>query len=144
MERLHQVEKQLVTMYIDFGPPPMAPAVKDSGREAEKTFIAIRGNWQAPGDEVSPGFLTALGGGEPAEPPLHATTTYRRKALAEWIANPENPLFARVMVNRVWQFHFGVGTGANAERFRSSGRTAVESGAARLARPGISRRANGR
>src|SRR6185369_10779912 len=46
-ERLHQVEKQLVTMYIDFGPPPMAPSVKDSGREAEKTFIAIRGNWQA-------------------------------------------------------------------------------------------------
>ena len=108
-ERLHQVEKQLVSMYINFGPPPMAPAVKDSGREAEKTFIAIRGNWQAPGEEVSPGFLNVLGGGEPAEPPLHATTTYRRKALAEWIANPENPLFARVMVNRVWQFHFGSG-----------------------------------
>src|SRR5205814_7020127 len=95
--------------YIDFGPPPMAPGITDVGREAPKTFIAIRGNWQAPGDETPPGFLSCLGGGEPPEPPLHAITTHRRKALAEWIASPDNPLFARVMANRIWQFHFGAG-----------------------------------
>ena len=90
-ERLHQIEKQLVTMYIDFGPPPMAPGVIDIGREAPKTFLAIRGNWQAPGMTTPPGFLTCLGGGEPAEPPSACDTTYRRKALAEWIASPDNP-----------------------------------------------------
>ena len=40
---------------------------------------------------------------------LHAKTTGRRKALAEWMASAENPLFARVMVNRIWQYHFGPG-----------------------------------
>ena len=34
----------------------------------------------------------------------------RRAALAKWIANPKNPLTARVMVNRVWQYHFGSGS----------------------------------
>jgi len=41
--------------------------------------------------------------------PKKANTTYRRKALAEWIASPDNPLTARVMVNRIWQFHMGRG-----------------------------------
>jgi mono/diheme cytochrome c family protein len=108
-ERLHEVEKKLVSMYAAYGPPTTSPGVTDVGREAPKTFLAPRGNWQNPGEEVQPGFLSVLGGGDTPAPPLHASTTWRRKALAEWIASPENPLFARVMVNRVWQFHFGQG-----------------------------------
>ena len=87
----------------------MAPGIIDVGRDAPKTFIAIRGNPDAPGDEVQPGFLSALGGADIPEPPLHATSTGRRTALAEFIASPDNPLTARVMVNRIWQFHFGSG-----------------------------------
>ena len=56
-----------------------------------------------------PGFLTALGGGTIPEPPIDATSTGRRKALANWIASKDNPLTARVMVNRIWQYHFGQG-----------------------------------
>jgi mono/diheme cytochrome c family protein len=108
-DQLHEVEKKLVTMYAGYGPPTTSPGVMDVGREAPKTFLAPRGNWQNPGEEVQPGLLSVLGGGDVPEPPLHAATTYRRKALAEWIASPENPLFARVMVNRLWQFHFGQG-----------------------------------
>ena len=59
--------------------------------------------------KCGPGFLTALGGGDIPEPPLHATIDAAPKALAEWIASPDNPLFARVMVNRIWQYHFGAG-----------------------------------
>ncbi len=103
------IEKRLVSMFTGHTAPPMAPGVIDVGREAPRTFIALRGNPEAPGEEVGPGFLSALGGGEIPEPPLHATTTGRRKALAEWIANENNPLFSRVMVNRVWQGHFGAG-----------------------------------
>jgi hypothetical protein len=108
-ERLHAIEKRLVTVFAGYGPPPMAPSITDVGREAPRTFIAIRGNPDNPGEEVHAGYLTVLGGGDIPEPPLHARSTLRRKGLAEWVASPENPLFARVMVNRIWQYHFGAG-----------------------------------
>ena len=108
-ERMGAIERKLVGMFNGHAAPPMAPGIIDVGREAPRTYIAERGNYQNPGEEVRPGFLSALGGGEVPDPPLHATTTFRRKALAEWIASPENPLFARVMVNRLWQGHFGNG-----------------------------------
>ncbi len=108
-ERLHAIEKKLLTMYSAYAPGPTAPGVVDVGREAPRTFIAIRGNTEMPGEEVGPGYLTALGGGDIPDPPLHAKVTGRRKALAEWLASADNPLFARVMVNRIWQDHFGAG-----------------------------------
>ena len=108
-ERLHAVEKRLVGIFAGYKPPPMSPGIMDVGREAPRTFVAIRGNPLVRGDRVSPGFLTALGGGDVPEPPEEANTTYRRKALAEWIASPENPLTARVMINRIWQYHMGRG-----------------------------------
>ncbi|MEZ5397364.1 MAG: PSD1 and planctomycete cytochrome C domain-containing protein [Bryobacterales bacterium] len=108
-ERIDAIEKRLVGLFKNYGPPPMAPGVIDVGRESPRTYIALRGNPEAPGDEVGPGYLTALGGGDIPDPPLHAPTTFRRKHLAEWIASPDNPLTARVMVNRMWQLHFGEG-----------------------------------
>src|SRR6266849_905110 len=108
-ERLHSIEKRLVSMFAGYSAPPMAPGIIDVGRDAPRTYIALRGNPGAPGDEVGPGFPTALGGGNMPDPPLHAKSTGRRKALAEWLASADNPLFARVMVNRVWQYHFGSG-----------------------------------
>ena len=108
-ERMDAISKRLLQTFSNYGPPPMAPGIIDVGRDAPKTFIAIRGNPDAPGDEVQPGFLSALGGADIPEPPLHATSTGRRAALAEFIASPDNPLTARVMVNRIWQFHFGSG-----------------------------------
>ncbi len=42
-------------------------------------------------------------------PAIDATSSGNRKSLANWIANKDNPLFARVMVNRIWQYHFGQG-----------------------------------
>lgn len=103
------ISKRLLQIFTGYGPPPMSPSITDVGRDAPKTFVAVRGNPEAFGEEVQPGFLTALGGGDAPEAPLHAQTTLRRKALSEWIASEDNPLFARVMVNRIWQFHFGTG-----------------------------------
>ena len=108
-ERLDAIAKRLLQTFSNYGPPPMSPGIIDAGRDAPKTFVLNRGNPDSPGDEVQPGFLSALGGGDIPEAPLHAASTGRRKALAEWLATPENPLFARVMVNRIWQFHFGGG-----------------------------------
>ncbi|MFM7322455.1 MAG: DUF1553 domain-containing protein, partial [Armatimonadota bacterium] len=60
---------------------------------------------------VEPGFIGILPGGNetvPA-PPAGAVTSGRRKALARWITRPDNPLFARAWMNRVWMHHFGSG-----------------------------------
>src|SRR5262249_44513686 len=68
---------------------------------------------------VEPGFPVVLAGGRPRiEPPADAPhSTGRRTALARWIASPENPLTARVLVNRLWQQHFGTGLVATASDF---------------------------
>jgi hypothetical protein len=75
------------------------------------TQILIRGNPHAPGAAVTPGFPTVLGFPDPVipEPPAGAKTSGRRSILAHWIASPNNPLTARVLVNRLWQHHFGRG-----------------------------------
>jgi mono/diheme cytochrome c family protein len=65
----------------------------------------------AKGKLIEPGFLSVVTGGAAVkiEPPAAKQTSGRRRALAEWIASPNNPLAARVMVNRIWHYHFGRG-----------------------------------
>ncbi len=62
---------------------------------------------------VEPGFLTVLATGDEAvtRPPARPdyVSSGRRRALAEWIASPDNPLTSRVLVNRLWYWHFGQG-----------------------------------
>jgi uncharacterized protein DUF1553/uncharacterized protein DUF1549/cytochrome c len=60
---------------------------------------------------VEPGYLQVLVNAPPAvtHPPQIGGSSGRRRALAEWIAAPDNPLTARVMVNRIWGWHFGRG-----------------------------------
>ncbi len=120
-ERLHAIEKRLVSIYAGYKPPPMAPGIMDVGREAPRTYVAVRGNPAVRAERVEPGFLSALGGGDIKEPAEDAVTTGRRKALAEWIASSENPLTARVMVNRIWQFHMGRGIVATPSDYGTRG-----------------------
>lgn len=88
-----------------------ALCVTEHGPTAPETFILRRGNPQAQGDLVEPAFLSILGGGAAKiEPrPEGSRTTGRRLALADWIASTDNPLATRVIVNRLWQHHFGRG-----------------------------------
>ena len=86
------------------------------------THILIRGEFSNKGEKVAPGFLTALHDGpEIAEPAQGPFVPQRRKALAEWITSPENPLLARVMVNRIWQGHFDRGLVATPNDFGRQG-----------------------
>jgi hypothetical protein len=91
-------------------PEPVAQAMIDNGREAPKTHVLAVGVYDAYKEEVEPGFLSIL---DPAPaqivPPADLNSTGRRTALANWLASPENPLTARVMVNRIWHYHFGRG-----------------------------------
>lgn len=88
-----------------------ALCVKEDCRNPQPTFILTRGNPHAEADEVTPGFPSVLSPPEPTIPeiPDGAESSGRRKILANWIASGDNPLTARVMVNRIWQHHFGRG-----------------------------------
>ena len=76
----------------------------------EVTKILGRGDPDLAGKTVTPGATAAIPGlaadfGLPADAP----EADRRRRLADWILHPDNPLFARVIVNRVWHHHFGTG-----------------------------------
>jgi hypothetical protein len=88
-----------------------ALCVTEAGSRAPDTYVLIRGSAHARGARVEPAFPVILGGDKPTIPtrPAQARTTGRRLALANWIVSPNNRLTARVMANRVWQYHFGRG-----------------------------------
>jgi hypothetical protein len=88
-----------------------------------ETFVFIRGNPHAPAAKVVPAFPTVLGTPVPTipEPAKDARTSGRRLVLADWIASKDNPLTARVLANRLWQHHFGVGIVASANDFGKFG-----------------------
>ena len=87
-----------------------ALAVTEPGTVAPVTHLLRRGNPASPGEAVEPGFLSVLGSSSPViAPPASGRSSGRRRALADWIAAPDNPLTARVIVNRVFQHHFGRG-----------------------------------
>ena len=97
-------------------PLPRAPIASDVGPAATPIFIPKK---KALG-EIDPGFLTVLDEGPAKIVPLPASTG-RRTALAHWLTQRENPLTARVLVNRVWQYHFGHGLAVNASDFGTLG-----------------------
>ena len=78
------------------------------------TFVLARGAYDAPEEEVQPGFPAVL-------PATGSSTTKNRLGLAEWLTDPAHPLTARVTVNRYWQLVFGRGLVATPEDFGSQG-----------------------
>jgi hypothetical protein len=88
-------------------------------RTPPPTYILLRGDPRSRGDLVEPGFPSVLATRPPVLPAPRDSdrTPGRRRALAEWIASPDNPLTARVLANRVWQWHFGRGIVRSASDF---------------------------
>jgi mono/diheme cytochrome c family protein len=92
-------------------PYPTARAIGESGPKPGPTYFLYRGAPDAKGPVVTPGALSVIKETDyefPAPPP-NVKSSYRRRGLAEWLTSRQNPLTARVMVNRVWQHHFGEG-----------------------------------
>jgi hypothetical protein len=104
-------------------PPAAALALARCEPHPEPTHIMVRGNAHVPGDEVQPHFPEIFGDAVPlipsAEPNAHSAG--RRRVLADWIVAPRNMLTARVIVNRVWQYHFGRGIVRSSNNFGELG-----------------------
>jgi len=98
LEKKSKPEGQEFALSVNFC-DPRPPAV----------HILPRGNPHAKGAEVKPGFPEVLGAPMPLIPDAKGRTSGRRTVLANWIASRDNPLTSRVIVNRIWQGHFGRG-----------------------------------
>lgn len=100
LSELKVIEKQLVDLQNQ------NKVYAGNFTQPKATYLLYRGDPDAKREEVSPGAISAfaslnLSRSEPEQ--------QRRLALADWIASPDNPLTSRVLVNRLWQFHFGDG-----------------------------------
>ncbi len=108
-----KLKKQLVALQKPSQHPrgEMALCVTENGTRVPDTFVMVRGNPHVPGDKVEPGFPSVFGLPEPKipAPAPGAKSSGRRSVLADWIASKDNMLTSRVMVNRIWQQHFGRG-----------------------------------
>ncbi len=88
-------------------PPPGLQSMSDDMEHRSEIHLLARGDYQNKGDAVG---MRPLGVLLPdGTPELPKETQQPRAKLAEWVADPANPLTARVMVNRIWQYHFGRG-----------------------------------
>ena len=95
------------------------PKVNSGARMVpEKTAILTGGDLFSPADPVEPGVLSVVG----LKADIPKEVNGRRTALAKWITHKDNPLTARVMVNRVWQYHFGRGLAGSPNNFGATGK----------------------
>lgn len=123
VERYNRLRSDLEAQKRRGVPVQRALCVTEAGRQAPDTCILIRGNPHARGDKVAPAFPQVLSTTPPVipEPPADARSTGRRLVLAKWIASPDHPLTARVMVNRIWHWHFGRGLVRSVSNFGFQG-----------------------
>ncbi len=113
VERYRKLQKSIEELKRN--PPGVEKALSASEGGMRDTFVLVRGNPHVQGKQVQPGFPRVLGF---ADPPKSAKP---RLALADWMVNADNPTPARVMVNRLWQGHFGKGIVVTANDFGKFG-----------------------
>lgn len=117
-KELKETEARLIQL-------PTIRMINDIDATPPPTYLLRRGDPLNPGETVEPAVPAVLA---PTAKPFavpamakDAKTTGRRTALADWLTQPDHPLTARVMVNRVWAGHFGTGLVASLDNFGKSG-----------------------
>ncbi|MEQ9407175.1 MAG: DUF1553 domain-containing protein [Fuerstiella sp.] len=111
-QRLTQLRRERLTAaehLADLGPPPRFYGVV-ADEEPPEVRLLVRGDSEAAtGEPLAPAALSSLTMLDPKLGDVHASDADRRAALAAWITDPDNALTRRVIVNRLWQWHFGQG-----------------------------------
>jgi hypothetical protein len=106
-------------------PTPLIRALFDMGGEPSVAYLMRRGDAQTPGEPVQPGVPSVIRAGlapyKITTPNANLESSGRRLALARWLVQPNHPLTARVMVNRIWMYHFGRGLVASPSNFGRNG-----------------------
>jgi cytochrome c553 len=120
-----ELKREIEAVRRRMAPPLEIRALWDRG-EPSPTYLLRRGEYNKPGPLVGPGVPSMLTNGRTplvVQPPFPSGTskTGRRLAFARWLTQPDNPLTARVMVNRIWHHHFGVGLVETLENFGLKG-----------------------
>ncbi len=122
---VQDLERSILEVTRQLEPPLLIRALWDRG-EPSPTYILRRGEHDKPGRLVGPGVpsvLTAVT--HPLKSGLLSQDgtpkTGRRLALAKWLVQPDHPLTARVIVNRIWYHHFGTGIVKSLENFGTQG-----------------------
>ncbi|WP_417851247.1 PSD1 and planctomycete cytochrome C domain-containing protein [Thalassoglobus sp.] len=123
--KTQQLEKEIQLVQSKLVPPATIRALWDRGQPTP-TYVLLRGEHNNPGTFVGPGVPSVLTDGQtPFEyaPPFPDGTpkTGQRLAFARWLTQPDHPLTARVMVNRIWYHHFGTGIVASLDNFGKKG-----------------------
>ena len=123
---LAALKKRVAELEKEHAGTAKALVVSERGSRAPDTFVFYRGNPHSepkPENLVEPAFPGILKAPAPVIPTrtADARSSGRRTALAQWIASPDNPLTARVMVNRIWQHHFGRGIVRSPSNFGYAG-----------------------
>jgi hypothetical protein len=119
-EKAHreEVEKAVASVNKNLSETlPHAYTWSEEASNVPTTHILKRGNPEKKAEAVEPGLPAVLVREQPKPPTPTSHTTGRRLWLAKWITSADNPLTARVIVNRVWQHHFGDGLVATANDF---------------------------
>lgn len=96
---------------LSFEESELGRVLRESSASPPPSYLMVRGDFRRPGPEAPPAFpRIANPWDEPVPaPPPGAATSGRRTALARWLTRPDHPLATRVIVNRLWQQHFGQG-----------------------------------
>jgi mono/diheme cytochrome c family protein len=115
LAQARQLAEQCRQLEVDFPTSVIALVARD--RQAVDAWLHVRGEYTNRGAQIPRGYLSAIG---PQDPPPDRRASGRLQ-LAEWIASAANPLTARVIVNRVWQHHFGQGLVTSADNFGLTG-----------------------
>jgi hypothetical protein len=121
-EQCDRLEKQIAA--LNAARPrelPRAYIWEEDGPTAPVTHVLHRGDPGKPRQAVESGVPAVLVPRQPEPPRPLAGSTGRRRWLTRWLTRPDNPLVARVMVNRIWQHHFGRGLVATANDFGTMG-----------------------
>ena len=109
-DQRREMLERLGEAYLQAPEPYDSAKVLGHEESVPETYVLAHGDFRRKGELVKPGFPAALPDGQPLDEPEGVRFVPRRRAaLAEWLTSDEQPLLGRVMVNRIWQHHFGYG-----------------------------------